>query len=115
MSIERGQQDVEPHGIVVVQQKPYVHPTIRRGAYSSKQQRTGNIAAPDVVADIKRALGALCQKVARGKGIARIEQWVDAGKAGMRGSYRGDRSSELGIACVERRRRRSATIERWQG
>src|SRR6266550_2963358 len=114
MRSKRSEQRVEPGRVVVVQQQPYANAAIRCGAQGLEQQGTRHVVVPDVILNIKRTLGALCQQRPRSKRIARIRQRVDTRDSWMRVDHRRNCPPKPGIAGVEEGCRSASVFKGWQ-
>src|SRR6266404_9177526 len=114
MRSKRSEQCVEPGRVVVVQQQPHANAAIRCGAQGLEQQGTRHVVVPDVILNIKRTLGALCQQRPRSKRIARIGQRVDTRDSWMRVDHRSNRLAKLGITGVEESCGSATVFKRWQ-
>src|SRR6266404_9219591 len=114
MRSKRSEQCVEPGRVVVVQQQPHADAAIRCGAQGFEQQGTRHVVAPDVILNIKRTLGALCQQRPRSKRIARIWQRVDTRDSWMRVDHRRNSPPKLGITGVEEGCGSAPVFKGWQ-
>jgi hypothetical protein len=84
VAVERGQHLVKAAGVLVVQRQPHPNAAICRFAQRIKQQRPGEIVAPNAVLQNQIVLGRAHHEHTRGKGVQGAAQRVNIRKPDVR-------------------------------
>lgn len=117
VAIERAQGLIEAGDAIVVQQQANANASFGGSEQRIEQQGAGNVVAPDVVLNIKTALGRFDQEHARGKGIAGSRQRKNAGQAGAGVAFAAQCLPQRGIGRfgLGEGLALGTAIQRWQG
>ena len=114
MRVERGERVVEPADAVVVEQQAHAHAALAARQSASNSSQPVVVAVPDVVLDVERSVGRAGKQAARGEGVARLSQGVDAGLARMGGDVRHDGARQARALGIGERGGLRPTVERRQ-
>ncbi len=81
VGVELSQDRIEPHRVVVVEQKTHAHAAVRRAAERIEQKRSRHIVVPDVILGVEGQGGGVGEVGASGKCLGRVIEGVYAGRA----------------------------------
>ena len=95
VGIERGDNRIVGFVVGIVDEQPYLDPTISRVHHAVDDDPTGRIAVPDVVLHVKGALCQVGQRQTDDEGFASMVQEAEAGEARMLVGRRAEELAEF--------------------